>query len=237
MPDKMLPRMTANIAYFRSPEAVAAYSFYRLLKEEEDLFAKYFKPGDTVLDLACGMGRTTLLLHEMGMGVRGVDRSGVLIEVARRRFPYLDLRVGSYDSIDEDDASFSNILIALNSIDYAIPEEQRLVVYRECARVLKPGGILIFSSHNVKSLHFFSPYYGDRLRWKLRNCLRAFQTKSYIRENEEYSLYTTPNFVARQAESAGLKLLEMRGFNRFRSKSIDWYFSPYLHYVFAKPAQ
>jgi len=228
-------QQAANLAYYSSPAAIAAYSFYSLLKEEEYLFPKYFKTGESVLDLACGLGRTTLLLHEMGMRVRGVDRSEVFIELARRRFPYLDLCLGSYDSIDEEDGSFDNILIALNGIDYAIPEAQRVTALHECARVLKPGGIFIFSSHNLKSLHWFSPYYGRNLRWKARNCLRAFGEPCYVKEGSEYSFYTVPGYVVRQTESVGIKLLEIRGFNRFRSIRLDQYFSPYLHYVFTKP--
>lgn len=235
MPDEVSPEQAANRAYYTSPAAVATYSFYTLLKEEEYLFPKYFKAGDSVLDLACGMARTTRLLHEMGMRVRGVDRSEVFIELAKQRFPYLDLRVGSFDAIDAEDASFTNIVIALNGIDYAIPETQRVAVLHECARVLEPGGILIYSSHNLKSLHWFSPYYGRALRWKLRNGVRAFGTHSYLWEGSEYLLYTVPGYVAEQTESVGLKLLEIRGFNRFRPTRIDQYFSPYLHYVFTKP--
>lgn len=237
MVDDASPELAANLAYYRSSEAVAAYSFYRLLDEEQDLFPKYFKAGDSVLDLGCGMGRTTLLLHEMGMRVRGLDRSEVCIEVAKRRFPYLDLHVGNYEAVDEADASFAHVLIALNSIDYAFPESQRARVFAECVRVLKPGGSLICSSHNLKSLHWFSPYYGHRLRWKLRNCLRAYGTSCYIREGEEHVFYGAPTRTVEQAESAGLRLREMRGFGRFRSRRIDHYFSPYLHYVFAKPAR
>ncbi len=237
MPDESQAGVAANLAYYTSSDGVAAYAFYSLLGEEEYVFRKYFNPGDTILDLACGLGRTTLLLHEMGARVRGVDRSKVFIELAKRRFPYLDLRVGSYDSIDEEDASFAKILIALNGIDYAIPEAQRLAVLRECARVLKPGGTLVFSSHNLKSLHWFSPYYRTRRRWKLRNVFRAFGTHCYIWDGAEYIHYTVPKYVVPQTEAAGLRLLEIRGFNRFRSARTDQYFSPYLQYVFTKPMQ
>jgi ubiquinone/menaquinone biosynthesis C-methylase UbiE len=231
------PELAANLAYYESQEAVTTFSFYALLKEEKYLFPKYFKTGDNVLDLACGLGRTTLLLHEMGLRVRGIDRSETFVNLAKRRFPYLDVCVGSFDDIQEESSTFTNVFIGLNSIDYAFPEAQRISALRECARVLKPGGIFICSSHNLKSLHWFSPNYGRGLHWKLRNSFRAFGARSYIWEDCLCTFYAAPKYVVRQTEDVGLRLLEVRGFNRFKSSVIDLYFSPYIHYVFEKPLE
>jgi ubiquinone/menaquinone biosynthesis C-methylase UbiE len=235
VPEEMSLESAANMEHFRTPVAVSDLSVYRLLREEEYLFGKYYKAGESVLDLACGMGRTTLLLYELGLKVRGVDRSDIFIEVAKRRLPYLDLQVGSYDGIDEEDSSYSHVLISFNGIDSAVPEAQRVVALRECARVLKPGGTFIYSSHNLKSLHWFSPYYRDRIKWKMRNHLKAFKNRSYVYEHGEYLLYTSPEYVLQQTEEAGLELREMVGFSRFKNQRIDIYFSPYIHYVFVKP--
>jgi ubiquinone/menaquinone biosynthesis C-methylase UbiE len=229
--------LAENLQAFRTAVAVAAFSVYRLFPQEEYLFNKYYKADESVLDLACGMGRTTLLLHEMGLSVRGIDRSEVFIRLAQTRLPYLDLRVGSYDCIEEPDSSFSHVLISFNGIDYAFPESQRVTALRECARVLKPGGTFIYSSHNLKSMHWFSPCYRHRLRWKLRYSTKAYREWAYVFEDVDglHTFYGSPEFVVRQTERFGLKLLEMRWFRKLGIDRVDRYFSPYIHYVFRKP--
>lgn len=239
MSEQVPLELVENLQAFRTAAAVAEFSVYRLFPEEEYLFHKYYKAGESVLDLACGMGRTTLLLHEMGLSVRGIDRSEVFIHLTQKRFPHLDLRVGSYDRIEEPDSSFSHVLISFNGIDYAFPESQRMTALGECARVLRPGGTFIYSSHNLKSLHWFSPCYRYRLRWKLCHSLKAYSEWAYVFEDVDglHTFYASPDCVIRQTESFGLKLLEMRWFRKLGIDRIDRYFSPYIHYAFRKPAQ
>jgi ubiquinone/menaquinone biosynthesis C-methylase UbiE len=236
LPKEIPKELEINLAAYRTASAVAGHAVYRLYPDEEYIFPRYYRVGERLLDHACGMGRTTLILHEMGLEVKGIDQSPVFIETAQRRFPYLDLRIGSYDSIDEPDSSFDHVLISFNGIDYAFPLEQRITALREFIRVLKPHGTLIYSSHNLKSLHWYSPRYRDRLYWKLSNCHRAFKDWSYILEDGIYTFYGARSIIVRQAEELGVKLIESRGFARFSSQSLDEYFSPYVLYVFRKSA-
>src|SRR5437762_13850583 len=76
-------------AHYRTPAALDEWSRYRLFPEERYLMDRYYRANELVLDHACGAGRTTLLLHERGMRVVGVDISSVALQHARRRFPYL----------------------------------------------------------------------------------------------------------------------------------------------------
>ena len=128
-------------------------------------------------------------------------------------------------------------MISLNGIDYAHPESQREAALRECARVLKPGGTFIYSSHNLKSLHWFSPRYRYQLLWKFRNSLKAFKQRAYVVETGLHTLYTSREFVIRQTEQVGLELLEIECLKMIGNARIDRYFSPYLYYVFTKPAR
>jgi ubiquinone/menaquinone biosynthesis C-methylase UbiE len=237
LPEQIPSELAKNQAAYQNPQAVDDFSFYRLFPEEDYLFRRYYKRGESLLDVACGLGRTTLLLHEMGMDVRGVDCSEIFIQTANRRLPYLDLRIGSFDNIEEPDASYSHVLLSFNGIDCAFPATHRAKAISECVRVLKPGGTFIYSSHNLKSLHWFSPYYRNRLLWKFRNMFRAFKEWDYVLEEGVHMFYASYEFVVAQTEEMGLKLLETRSFSRFRSERIDRYFSPYIYYAFFKPLE
>ena len=118
--------LAENLAVYSSAKTAEDLSVYGLFPEEKYLFRKYYRGGESILDLACRLGRTTVLLHEMGLAVRGVDRSEIFIQIAKRRLPYLDLEVGSYDRICEADSSFPHVLISFNGIDYAFPATQRV---------------------------------------------------------------------------------------------------------------
>lgn len=236
MPEEIPFELAVNLKVFTTPDAVEAYSSYQLDPQERYLFAKYYKPGDRILDLACGLGRTTLRLHEMGLSVRGIDASELFINIAKKRFPYLDLRVGSYARIEEPDCTYSHVLVSESGLDYAFPESQRLEALRECARVLKPGGTLIYNSHNIKSLHLLSPVNRHRLLWKLRYSLKAFKQRAYILEDGRYLHYASLEFVIRQTESVGLKFLEMIGPRLSTDRLFNRYLSAHIHYAFTKPA-
>ena len=232
--DEAPTESSANRRYYETLQAVADCSIYRLEPAEEILFAKYYRPGDRILDLACGMGRTTLLLHESGYSVRGVDLSEVLISAARRRLPYLDLRVGSFTHIEEPDATFSHVLISSNAIDLALPVSQRMVALRECARVLRPGGTLIYSCHNLKALHWFSPRYWRRPLWKLQRTLKAFKPIALISEDDLNGLFAAPKTVISQTESVGFTFLEMIGSQMSAKPFRNDYRSRFIYYAFVR---
>jgi len=222
------------LRYYSSRRAIDECSVYRLGPEEEYLISKYYHFGDRLLDLACGMGRTTLRLYEMGFSVVGIDLAEVLINAARKRFPYLDLRVGSFNCIEEPNAAFSHVLISSNAIDLAVPESNRTAVLRECARVLRPGGTLIYSCNNLKCLHLLSPRLWRRPFWKLRHTLKAFQSLAYVSSDGLQAIFAAPETAIRETEDAGFRFLEMRGRGMSAKPWFNRYFSHHIHYAFRK---
>jgi len=214
-------------------------STYQLFPQERVLFRKYYQSGQRVLDLACGAGRATLRLWEMGLAVKGIDLSEFRLATAQRRFPYLHFELGDYCELREPDESFDHVLISFNGLDYTHPEVNRERAIRNCVRVLRRGGTFIFSSHNLKSLYFSPWYFRDwkELKFKLRHTLTAVREKAYLynRGNRLLVFHASPDYVIRQTKPAGFDFVEMLGFRNSGNRLFNTYCSLWNHYVFRKP--
>jgi ubiquinone/menaquinone biosynthesis C-methylase UbiE len=105
-----------------------------------------------LIDLGVGTGRTTLNLASKVKSYVGLDYSPTMIERARERCPDQDLRVADARDLSAfADASADAVLFSFNGIDY-VDHRGRMAVFAEILRVLRPGGIFIFSSHNRDTL-------------------------------------------------------------------------------------
>lgn len=139
-----------NCRYFSKGAQLNFYKeeFLTLLPPEEALFARHLKSGQKVLDIGCGAGRTTAHVRKVTREVTGIDLSEVLIETARHKYPDVDFQVMDAVKLDFPDCSFDVLIFSYNGLCYLHPLEKRWAAIREMERVLKKGGILIFSSFN-----------------------------------------------------------------------------------------
>ena len=106
-----------------------------------------------VLDIGIGTGRTTAYLAPVARHYVGIDYSPAMLERARRRFPGASLRLGDMrDLSDFDDQRFDFVFASNNVLD-AIDHDDHEQALIEWARVLRPGGMLAFTSHNRAHRH------------------------------------------------------------------------------------
>jgi SAM-dependent methyltransferase len=107
-------------------------------------FAASFVRGLSVVDIACGAGYGTAALAAAGASsVVGFDISSEAVEHARGKYG-IDARVGRCEAIPLPSKSI-DVVVSFETIEHvAVPGE----FITECARVLKPDGLLIISSPN-----------------------------------------------------------------------------------------
>ena len=100
------------------------------------------RPGDAVLDVACGTGNAAIPAARSGASVTGLDLTPEMLEVARRRAEgagvNIDWRAGDAEALPFDDRRFDVVLSTFGCM-FAPRHE---VVTDELARVLRPGGRL-----------------------------------------------------------------------------------------------
>ena len=147
------PQM-ANLRVYADPEVASHYAALDYLTPcESFLFDSVLKTGMSILDLGVGGGRTTPYLSGRASRYVGVDYSEEMIQRCRRKFPALEFVVADASDLSAfPNASFDAIVFAFNGLDYVLPEQKRWQCLRECQRVLRPGGVLVFSSHNPRSI-------------------------------------------------------------------------------------
>ena len=107
-----------------------------------------------VLDIGCGNGRISREVAKRAGKVIGIDASEEMLEQARR----LDKDVGniefilaSAEQLPFSDGQFDAALCSMTIITFPTVEMMK-GMFKEAARVLKPGGILAISWNNVYAL-------------------------------------------------------------------------------------
>ena len=93
------------------------------------------EPGQAVLDAGCGVGAFLRLAADRGARVFGIDASHELLDLARRRLPGADLRVGDIEALPYDDNSF-DLVTGFNSFFFA---NDIVAAAGEAGRVAKLG--------------------------------------------------------------------------------------------------
>jgi SAM-dependent methyltransferase len=139
----------ANDSLWLRPDLVKAYA-NRVLRPVEVLLLLRCRDvlSGAVLELGCGAGRVTGYLVEIARYVQGIDLSPSMVAYSRRSYPRGDFCLGDLRSVsDLEPESFDVVVAAYNVLDVLSDADRRRVL-DGVHRVLRPGGLLIMSSHN-----------------------------------------------------------------------------------------
>jgi ubiquinone/menaquinone biosynthesis C-methylase UbiE len=109
-----------------------------------------------MLDIGVGGGRTTVHFAKLCRRYVGTDISEGMVAACRARFANwpesVTFQLSDATSMPQfRDGEFDFVMFSFNGID-CIDPEGRLAALKEIARVLKPGGVFVFSTHNTRAL-------------------------------------------------------------------------------------
>lgn len=103
----------------------------------------------SILDIGCGVGRNIVLFNSLGFrNVSGIEIDNAVVDQAKSMMQDLnitsDIRVGTNDNIPFDSENF-DIVVSWNVCYYMGENLDFNKHISEYSRVLKPGGLFIFS--------------------------------------------------------------------------------------------
>ncbi len=210
-----------NQRCFGNPASLDAYARETgLFPVEQRILRDHFPPPPAeVLDIGCGAGRTTRHLHELGYRVIAGDIVPQMVERARHILPGADIRVLDATRLELASNAFDAVWFSFNGLDCIYPFASRLQALSEIHRVLKPGGIFIYSSHNVlgRFTRVFRPYkrcLGYHLKFILQS-LKNPVLQCYWREWDHGGLLCqyagTPFQQIRTLRRKGFELIALKG--------------------------
>jgi SAM-dependent methyltransferase len=139
-----------NSRVWRTRDNVADYANRSLRPVEIVLLMRYAQAlSGRVLEAGCGAGRVLGYLVALGGDVHGVDVSRTMVDYCGHTYPEADVRLGDLAALAESvTGPFDAVIVPDNTLDI-FGDEQRRRVLSEIRELLAPGGVLIFSSHNL----------------------------------------------------------------------------------------
>jgi len=115
--------------------------------------------GASVLEMGCGTGRLLYHLVSNNFDLYGIDMSSGMLAVAKERLAGAERKISLQESNATEtpfeaatfDAIYSILVVNL------IPEYEKM--FKEAARLIKPGGIFVFNIPNLESIYLLGGLY------------------------------------------------------------------------------
>lgn len=143
-------------SHFSDPTVVSRYRDrvkQGLRPWEEAVIRLYHVPPGELLDIGCGCGREAVALSKLDYRVVGVDIMPEMLRiaemVAEENRVSIDFQLSDGKNLGFPDGSFDHVIVPSQTLGYLPGVEDRIHLLRECARVLRDGGRLSFSVHDL----------------------------------------------------------------------------------------
>jgi len=150
--------------------------------------------GKVILDVGCGGGILSEGMAARGAKVTGIDLSDKALKVAKLHLlesgQQVEYRKISTESLAKEQPQHYDIVTCMEMLEH-VPDPMSVV--RACAKLVKPGGWVFFSTINRNPKSYLFAIIGAEYILKL-----------LPRGTHEYANFIKPSELARMARNAGL---------------------------------
>jgi len=225
-----------NAKIFFKPKLASWYAGEPLYAAEAIVLIRHKEAfaGKNVLDIGVGSGRTTRYLLPFAATYLGIDVSPPMLAFCRSQWPDAEIaELDMRDLVKLNPRRFDFILGSSAVLDM-LDHEVRSNVLAECAALLAPRGLFVFSIHNRRYKKAGLPpmleLKGSPIRWPLtvarfvRDIRNHRKFKAFELRKNDYSIlndiahgyqavfyYTDRATQTHQIEAAGLTVLDVVG--------------------------
>jgi len=188
---------------------------------------KYRIPKTKAIDIACGTGRISEMLFDLGFEVTGIDKSIAMLRVARKKYSKIDFICQDICKISLSDKTDFAVSF-YDSLNYLLTDRKMLTMFNKVAKHLNPGSIFLFDMNTREKILVFQKHepqvyedkdffivfkHGGKNRlWKIEIDFFIKKTNNvYIRETEcHIEKGYSEKDIRRILKKTPLKLLDIK---------------------------
>jgi 2-polyprenyl-6-hydroxyphenyl methylase/3-demethylubiquinone-9 3-methyltransferase len=158
-------------------------------------------PGARMIDIGCGGGLITEALAERGAKVTGIDLSERALGVAKLHLKEsgrsVDYRLIAAEAIAEEMPGVFDAVTCLEMLEH-VPDPAQTIA--ACARLVKPGGDVFFSTINRNPKAYLMAVIGAE-----------YLLKMLPKGTHDYDKFIKPSELSRWCRQAGLEVKDICG--------------------------
>ena len=150
-----------------SPAYVYAVEHVGIWDSELSIAKNYFRTTDQIVDIGCGAGRTSFGLYDNGFkNIIGIDITQVMIDnaIKIKQKQNINIQFVCSDIIENafDEEQFDAALFSFNGLMQIPTFNKRKQAMLSIFRILKPGAIFFFTTHDRDSEHQYKEYWNKQ---------------------------------------------------------------------------
>ena len=205
--DNVIDRI--NLRTMRSAAVVAHYARPDELLPHERVSLDHVASevrGGSILDIGVGGGRTVKALLEVSPDYLGIDYSQEMVTACKARYPRVRFEHADARHLSTvRDESISLAVFSCNGISM-VGHDDRLAIMREVHRVLKPGGVFLFTTYNRNSPEASAGFRFPELQLSV-NPVRSLVRVSRALKDTVISLYQRSQHVKHEIHTSRYAVL------------------------------